>query len=153
MKSLKNRILVVAFVGLFTISAGCAYILHPDRRGGGAKGGQMDTAALVMDILWLIPGLIPGIIALAVDFSTGAIYGSSSLGENNSDTKPINMVAGKTIKFNSKTPLNFTLRIDKNIIAQGAGMLDIPAKAPKGFASLDAVDKHGKKMTWKAVIQ
>lgn len=27
-----------------------------------------------MDLLWLIPGIVPGVIALIVDFSTGAIY-------------------------------------------------------------------------------
>lgn len=27
-----------------------------------------------MDLLWLIPGVIPGVIALVVDFSSGAIY-------------------------------------------------------------------------------
>jgi hypothetical protein len=50
----------------------CATILHPERRGN--RGGPLSTPDLVMDILWLIPGIIPGIVALAVDFSTGAIY-------------------------------------------------------------------------------
>jgi len=27
-----------------------------------------------MDLLWLLPGIIPGVIALVVDFSSGAIY-------------------------------------------------------------------------------
>ena len=29
---------------------------------------------MVLDLLWLIPGIIPGAVALIVDFSSGAIY-------------------------------------------------------------------------------
>jgi hypothetical protein len=51
---------------------GCAYILHPERRGN--MGGAIDGGMLVCDILWLLPGIIPGVVALIVDFSNGAIY-------------------------------------------------------------------------------
>jgi len=53
-------------------SLGCAYILHPERRGN--QGGAIDGGMLVCDILWLLPGIIPGVVALIVDFSNGAIY-------------------------------------------------------------------------------
>lgn len=51
---------------------GCAAILHPERQGN--PPGPIDVAPLILDILWFIPGIVPGIIALAVDFGTGAIY-------------------------------------------------------------------------------
>jgi len=57
-------------------SVGCGYFLHPERRG--TQSGIIDGATMVMDILWLIPGIIPGVIALVVDFSSGAIYVSGS---------------------------------------------------------------------------
>ena len=57
-------------------SVGCGYFLHPERRG--TQSGVIDGATMVMDILWLIPGIIPGVIALVVDFSSGAIYISGS---------------------------------------------------------------------------
>jgi|GEM_PF-1563224 len=53
-------------------SVGCGYFLHPERRG--TQSGVIDGATMVMDILWLIPGIIPGVIALVVDFSSGGIY-------------------------------------------------------------------------------
>ena len=53
-------------------TAGCGYILHPERRGNSGPG--VDGASLVMDLLWLLPGLVPGVVALIVDFSTGAVY-------------------------------------------------------------------------------
>ncbi len=53
-------------------SAGCGYILHPERRGN--TGGHIATGSFVMDLLWLLPGIVPGVVALIVDFSSGAIY-------------------------------------------------------------------------------
>jgi hypothetical protein len=55
-----------------TSSGGCGYFLHPERRG--QQSGSVDGATMVMDLLWLIPGIIPGVVALIVDFSSGAIY-------------------------------------------------------------------------------
>jgi hypothetical protein len=57
-------------VGTSTVS--CGYILHPERRGN--RGGAIDGATMVMDLLWLLVGVIPGVVALIVDFSSGAIY-------------------------------------------------------------------------------
>jgi len=35
---------------------------------------EIKTDALVCDILWFLPGLIPGAIAIGVDLSTGGLY-------------------------------------------------------------------------------
>ena len=32
------------------------------------------TGTLVMDLLWLIPGVVPGVVFLIVDFSSGTMY-------------------------------------------------------------------------------
>ena len=53
-------------------AAGCAYTFHPERRGN--RGGEVAGGPLVGDLLWLIPGIIPGVVFLIVDFSSGAIY-------------------------------------------------------------------------------
>jgi hypothetical protein len=52
-------------------SIGCGYFLHPERRG---NRFDVDAGSLVMDLLWLLPGIIPGVVALIVDFSSGAVY-------------------------------------------------------------------------------
>lgn len=62
---------IAAILSLSLLSS-CATILYPERKGN--AGGTIDVGPLILDILWFIPGLIPGIIAIAVDFSTGAIY-------------------------------------------------------------------------------
>jgi len=59
-------------LGGAAVVPGCAAILHPERQGNDA--GPIDVGALLLDILWFIPGLIPGIVALVVDFGTGAIF-------------------------------------------------------------------------------
>jgi hypothetical protein len=53
-------------------STGCGYFLYPERRGN--TGGGVDGGTLVMDLLWLLPGIVPGVVALIVDFSSGAVY-------------------------------------------------------------------------------
>ena len=55
-----------------TSSLGCGYILYPERRGN--RGGNIDAGTMVMDLLWLLAGIVPGVVALIVDFSSGAIY-------------------------------------------------------------------------------
>jgi hypothetical protein len=53
-------------------TSGCGYVLHPERRGN--HGGTIDGTTLVFDLLWLIPGIVPGVVFLIVDFSSGAMY-------------------------------------------------------------------------------
>jgi hypothetical protein len=63
---------LIAAATALAMLGSCATILYPERKGN--TGGQIDVGPLILDCLWLIPGLIPGIVALAVDFVTGAIY-------------------------------------------------------------------------------
>ena len=68
-----NRIRGIALAALIVTATGsCGYFLHPERRG--QQSGRIDSATMVMDLLWLLPGVVPGVIALVVDFSSGAIY-------------------------------------------------------------------------------
>lgn len=62
----------LALLGGAAALPGCATILHPERQGNDV--GPIDVGALILDILWFIPGIVPGIVALVVDFGTGAIY-------------------------------------------------------------------------------
>jgi hypothetical protein len=62
--------MLAAAVALNSVS--CGTLLHPERRGQPA--GRLDPAIVLLDAAGLLLFLIPGIIAFAVDFSTGAIY-------------------------------------------------------------------------------
>jgi hypothetical protein len=52
---------------------GCGTILHPERRHQ-PPGGGLDWGIVALDTLGLLLFFIPGVIAFAVDFTTGAIY-------------------------------------------------------------------------------
>jgi len=72
---MKNWTRAIAFSTLLAFGAssvGCGYILYPERRGN--SGGTIDGGTLVMDLLWLLPGIVPGVVFLIVDFSSGAMY-------------------------------------------------------------------------------
>ncbi|HBU70238.1 MAG TPA: polyribonucleotide nucleotidyltransferase [Elusimicrobia bacterium] len=68
--------------------------MHPERRG--QRGGRIDAGVAVLDAIGLLLFVIPGVIAFAVDFSTGAIY----LPEKSRTSLDINNM--KIVRFDSK---------------------------------------------------
>jgi hypothetical protein len=74
---MKSHCLVRAIASLCAatmlyLAAGCGTILYPERRG--RTRGRIDVGVAVMDGLWCLLFIIPGVVAFIVDFSTGAIY-------------------------------------------------------------------------------
>ncbi|MDI2592147.1 polyribonucleotide nucleotidyltransferase [Pseudomonas sp. N3-W] len=57
---------------LLTQITACGSIFYPDRRG--QIDGKVDPAIAVLDAVGLLFYIIPGLVAFAVDFATGAIY-------------------------------------------------------------------------------
>ena len=53
-------------------SLSCGTVLYPERRG--QPCGRLDAGVVALDAVGLILFLVPGIVAFAVDFATGAIY-------------------------------------------------------------------------------
>ena len=68
---LKGVCLVTAITVLLGATS-CGTILYPERRGQPA--GHIDAGVAIMDAIGLLFFIVPGVIAFAVDFSTGAIY-------------------------------------------------------------------------------
>ena len=75
MKSTLSRrgFVQMSAAGAVGLVAGCGTILHPERRNQ-PPGGGLDWGIVAMDAVGLLLFFIPGVIAFAVDFSTGAIY-------------------------------------------------------------------------------
>jgi hypothetical protein len=63
---------LTTLIAFATSTMGCGYVLYPERRGN--PGGTIDGGTLVMDLLWLLAGIVPGVVFLIVDFSSGAMY-------------------------------------------------------------------------------
>ncbi len=59
---------------LFTLlsQVGCGTLIYPERRG--QSSGKIDPAIAILDGVGVLLFVIPGLIAFAVDFATGAIY-------------------------------------------------------------------------------
>ena len=52
--------------------SGCGTLLYPERRG--MESGRLDADVVVLDAIGLFFFLIPGVVAFAVDLTTGTIY-------------------------------------------------------------------------------
>jgi hypothetical protein len=70
----RNRLLVVvALAAVMFSTPGCGTLLYPARLDATAST-RLDTRVVILDCLWLFAGVIPGVVALAADFLTGAAY-------------------------------------------------------------------------------
>ena len=67
-----SLICVAVSVMMITQLYGCGTLLYPERRG--QKTGTVDVGVALLDALWLFVFIVPGVVAFAVDFTTGAIY-------------------------------------------------------------------------------
>lgn len=68
-----HNLLTLLVVAVFAIQVtGCGTLMHPERRG--QTSGRIDPTVAILDGIGLLFFIIPGMIAFAVDFSTGAIY-------------------------------------------------------------------------------
>lgn len=67
-----RKIVSVCIAVLFINMSACGYFLYPERVG--QQGGRLDPAIVVLDAAALLFGILPGVVAFAVDITTGAIY-------------------------------------------------------------------------------
>ena len=66
-KIFKMRMFSLFVLAAFIITAaGCGYILHPERRHA-KLSHEIDGEVVLFDCLWLIAGVVPGVVALIVD--------------------------------------------------------------------------------------
>jgi hypothetical protein len=101
-----NRVFKKSLIGILVFQLiGCGTLLYPERRG--LKAGHLDVGVVILDAIGLLFFLIPGIIAFAVDFSSGCIYLPAS-----------GQVKLKKIKFD---PKNTNLADIENIIKNETG--------------------------------
>ena len=157
---LKNKVLVLVMLAAFTLATiNCGYILHPERRG--QKGGNIDITTLILDCLWFFGGLIPGVVALAVDFSTGGIYESG---------KDISAAPGQkfTFRLRGSAPQDAEVAVtiqdqdgrvvsllDRNV-AQGEKIADmtfaLPAELAAGKYSLSLTVNDEPQAEWGLLV-
>lgn len=67
-----KRLMAGLLTMMLLASSGCGYFLYPERVG--QTEGRVDPAVVVLDAAGLLFGIVPGVIAFAVDITTGTIY-------------------------------------------------------------------------------
>ncbi|HEY5945109.1 MAG TPA: hypothetical protein VIV40_06445 [Kofleriaceae bacterium] len=98
---------------------GCGYFLYPERRGNTTN---VDGGTLVMDLLWLLPGIIPGVIALVVDFTSGAAYRSGG-GRSAVLMSPKGQVAVRLPASTQPMKVEVRLVTDHKVLAKKTAMV------------------------------
>jgi threonine dehydrogenase-like Zn-dependent dehydrogenase len=73
MQKSKSIISLVLTLALTSQLFSCGYFLHPERREQKSKG-NVDWAIAGLDAVGLIFFIVPGLIAFAVDVSSGTLY-------------------------------------------------------------------------------
>ena len=117
------RYLTLLLAVLFLLQvAGCGTIIYPERRG--QRSGRIDVGIAVLDGLGLLLFIIPGVIAFAVDFSSGAIYLPSAKSRAASELNIARLdeillaYTGEEINLESNTVLVYEADDDKSIERQ-----------------------------------
>jgi hypothetical protein len=73
-KIFKMRIFSLVVLAAFIITTtGCGYILYPERRHA-ELSNEIDGEVVLFDCLWLIAGIVPGVVALIVDATNDTWY-------------------------------------------------------------------------------
>jgi hypothetical protein len=133
-KIFKKLLTIIIFISLLVQISACGYILYPERRG--QTGGRIDVGVAVLDGIGLLFFLVPGIIAFAVDFSSGCIYlpGGYAAGPDADEVKVVhvnpaelNEATISRIIF-SETGISTAIDLDKALVCRLNGTEDIPEK-------------------------
>lgn len=80
-RSIKRGVVISSVLVLMMNLTACGYFLYPERKG--QQGGRVDPVVVILDAAGLLFGVLPGVVAFAVDFTNGTIYlppgGSSAI--------------------------------------------------------------------------
>ena len=79
LNTIKQKLILGITLVCFTLLTGCGTIFYPERRGNST---HLDPGVAILDGIGLLFFLIPGVVAYAVDFTTGCIYMSGSGGSS-----------------------------------------------------------------------
>jgi hypothetical protein len=84
-----RRFISVLLIFSILLLTSCGTLMYPERRN--SKGVKIDPHVAILDALGLLLFIIPGVIAFAVDFTTGCIYLPGG-GKGSLDQEPIHTV-------------------------------------------------------------
>ncbi|WP_043316806.1 hypothetical protein [Microbulbifer sp. HZ11] len=99
-RSLKRGLAATCLLTMVMNLTACGYFLYPERKG--QTGGRVDPVVVILDGAALLFGILPGIVAFAVDFTNGTIYlpagGSSAIDRHVSSADDGQLSGDKSVK-------------------------------------------------------
>ena len=101
LRSARRAGIVAAMAGTLIGTTACGVILYPERKG--QVDGRIDPAVAVLDAVGLLFFIVPGVIAFAVDFATGAIYLPGSANNTTLDLNEAELVKLKKGELDAAT--------------------------------------------------
>lgn len=134
-RSLKRGLAASCLLTMVMNLTACGYFLYPERKG--QTGGRVDPVVVILDGAALLFGILPGIVAFAVDFTNGTIYlpagGSSAIDRHVSSADDHQLNDSGEGKALGKTVL------DQN----GQAWIELPLEAVESAASADDLAQVG----------
>lgn len=101
----------------FTLLSGCGTIFYPERRGNATK---LDPGVAILDGIGLLFFILPGVIAYAVDFTTGCIYLSSKRGGSSlTEVVPIDTTKDVNPQIDQIIATHYGLMADNAVAVNG----------------------------------
>ena len=120
MKRLRNSALVaLVTLGVMVWTLGCGTLFYPHRMRS-KSSGRVDVKVVVLDCLWLLIGVIPGAVALGVDFINETIYFSED---------ELEAEEGDEVSVNIHGPAPASCEVTLRLVDTGGQNLTVPVRA------------------------
>jgi len=176
MKSWKKRTVVSLMLFSFLVTTtGCGFILYPERRTERLSSVK-HTETIIYDCLWLLAGIIPGVVALIVDATEDTWYMTEAelAAEKGRDTAampaPVEPGTALSVRVHGMVPqdADVTLRLmdtdgrdlaaPVHAAAQTGERLDtmsiaVPQDAQPGQATLGLFVGEHQQTSWSVVVE
>lgn len=123
-------------------SSGCGSLLHSERVGQ-PHSRDLDWNVVALDGLGLILFFVPGIVAFAVDFMTGAIYlPSEQVANTPNATDDDSHLTNTSLQQKQIRPNELTLPVIEEVVSTHVGQ-DINLQEPSvRFSKLESIDNY-----------
>jgi len=141
-----RRCLALVMAASCAANSSCGTILHPERIG--QSPGRLDPGVVALDGVGLLIFLIPGAIAFAVDFYTGAIYLPPQYADNGDASR----TPGDELITIKVDPQSLTPERIEQVIKEQTGRDIRLEPGSYSVARLDAIDQFDATATRLAAI-
>ncbi len=121
--------------GAASLLSSCGTIVYPDRVNQKTRG-KLDPIVIILDGVGLFFFIIPGVVAFAVDFTTGAIYLPPGKEAGDKERTIFDDLSMHTLPSGKLTPRNI-----EHVVNQAAGVCIDLARDEVQVAQLNHLDQ------------